>query len=157
MSESKIPEGFKLFGKDDSFNDAIAPLYLSVDDKRPCIGLLLEKHHCNYVGFCHGGVIMTLIDIALSSAVCCELGKYTSTPTVSINFDFIAGAKQGDWIYADVQSVNLTRSMGFASAMIIGEKGTVATASGCYKLPADLQSAPGMSVEDYHLWRFSNA
>lgn len=153
MSEQNIPDGFVLFSKDQSFNDAISPVYLKVDDKGPTVGLRLEKQHCNFVGFCHGGVMMTLMDIALSSAVCYALGKYTSTPTVNISFDFMAGAKEGDWLYGDIQSVKLTRTMGFASAMIEGPNGSVARASACFKLPRDIDSAPGMTVDEYHQWR----
>lgn len=155
MNQKTVPDGFRLFGKDQSFNDAISPAYLKVDASGPVIGLRLQKHHCNFVGFCHGGVMMTLMDIALSSAVCFALGKYTSTPTVNISFDFISAAKEGDWIYGDIQSVKLTRTMGFASGMIEGPDGSVARASACYKLPRDLQSAAGMTVDEYHQWRLS--
>jgi uncharacterized protein (TIGR00369 family) len=155
MNTQAIPDGFLLFGKDQSFNDALYPAYIKVDDSGPTVGLLLEKQHCNFVGFCHGGVMMTLMDIALSGAVCFALGKYTSTPTVSSSFDFMAGAKEGDWIYGDIHSVKLTRTMGFASATIEGPNGSVARASACFKLPGDVESAPGMGIEEYHQWRTS--
>ncbi len=153
MNEKNIPEGFQLYASDESFNDAISPVYLKINDSGPTMGMYIEKQHCNFVGFCHGGVMMTFMDIALSSAVCVALGKYTSTPTVNISFDFMSGAKQGDWITGDIQSVKLTRTMGFVSAMIEGPNGSVARASGCFKLPSDLQAAPGMEVEEYHQWR----
>jgi acyl-coenzyme A thioesterase PaaI-like protein len=98
---------------------------------------------------------MTMMDIALSGAVCFALGKYTSTPTVSSSFDFMAGAKEGDWIYGDIHSVKLTRTMGFASATIEGPNGSVARASACFKLPRDIESAPGMGIKEYHQWRTS--
>lgn len=157
MPDPVIPEGFVRYAKDQSFNDAISPLYLKVEDDKATVGLRLEKKHCNFMGFCHGGVMMTLMDIALSGAICCELGKYTSTPTVNISFDFMAGAKEGDWIYGDIQSVKLTRTMGFANGMIMGPNGSVARASGCFKLPFDIDNAPGMSLEEYHQWRISAA
>lgn len=155
MTKRAIPDGFLLFGKDHSFNDAISPVYIKVDESGPTFGLLLEKQHCNFMGFCHGGVMMTLMDLALSSSVCFALGKYTSTPTVSSSFDFMAGAKAADWIYGDIQSVKLTRTMGFASATIEGPDGSVARASACFKLPRDIDAAPGMGIEEYHQWRTS--
>ena len=153
MNKQSIPEGFKPFGEDNSFNDAILPVYIKVTDKGPTIGMLVEKQHCNWSGFLHGGVMMTLMDIALSSAISFTLGKYTSTPTVSISFDFMAATKAGAWVYADIHSVKLTRTLGFASGMIVGPDGCVARASGCFKLPNDLESAPGMKVEEYLQWR----
>ena len=153
MSDKEIPEGFKLFGSDQSFNDVISPVYLKVDDTGPTLGMWVEKQHCNPVGFCHGGAMMTFMDIALSSAVCTALGKYTSTPTVNISFDFMSGAKEGDWISGEIQSVKITRTMAFVSAMIEGPNGSIARASGCYKLPRDIDVAPGMTVGEYHQWR----
>ncbi len=158
MSKKTIPTGFMIFGKDDSFNDAIAPVYINTEQissgaSKLKLGLLIDKHHCNYVGFCHGGAIMSLMDLALSTAVCIALDKITSTPTVSTNFNFIASAKQGDWIECQIESVNLSRTMGFASALITGPKGDIARASGCFKLPANLETADGMPVQDYLNWR----
>lgn len=153
MSDSRIPAGFKLFCADGSFNDAIAPVYLKVEDDSPTMGMLVAKQHCNFVGVCHGGSLMTFMDIALAAAVCGALGKYTNTPTVSISFDFMAAAKEGDWLYGDIQSVKLTRSMAFVSAMIEGPKGSVARASACFKLPRDIDAEPGMNADEYHQWR----
>lgn len=153
MSEEKIPEGYKPYRLDGTFNDVIAPLYLKLDGERPLIGMRVEKHHCNYAGFTHGGCLMTLMDIALSGAVCNAIGKYTSTPTINISFDFISTANLGDWIYADILSIDLTRTMGFVNAMIEGPQGRVARVSGCFKLPADLDAYPGMAADEYHQWR----
>jgi uncharacterized protein (TIGR00369 family) len=153
MSDGLIPDGFKLFCADGSFNDAIAPVYLKVDDRSPIMGMRVAKQHCNFVGICHGGSLMTFMDIALAAAVCGELGKYTNTPTVSISFDFMAAAKEGDWLYGDIQSVKLTRTMAFVSAMIMGPNGSVARASACFKLPRDIDAEPGMDADEYHQWR----
>ncbi len=157
MTESIVPEGFKPFRTDDTFNDVVAPLYFKLDEEKgPVIGMVVGKKHCNYIGITHGGAMMTLTDIVLSGAVCHVLGKYTSTPTVSISFDFMAAAQQGDWIYVDILSVNLTRTLGFVNAMIEGPQGHVARVSGCFKLPNDIDALPGMAAEDYYQWRMSS-
>ena len=44
MSQAAIPEGFQLFAKDQSFNDAIAPLYFKFDGQVPTFAMVLEKH-----------------------------------------------------------------------------------------------------------------
>ena len=153
--ERDIPEGFKRCRDDDTFNDVLSPCYMKLVDGKPVIGMFIEKHHCNFIGIAHGGCLMTLMDVALSGAVCVALGNYTATPTVSTSFDFMAAAKLGDWIYTDVISVDLTRTMGFVNAMICGPNGHVARASGCFKLPADASKYAGMPPDEYHAWRMS--
>lgn len=149
----EVPEGFKPYRIDETFNDVIAPLYLKLDNGNPIIGMRIEKKHCNFGGIAHGGCLMTLMDVALSGAVSNAIGKYTTTPTININFDFIAPAREGDWIYADVLSIDLTRTMGFINAYIQGPGGRIARVSACYKLPRDINAYPGMSPDEYHQWR----
>jgi len=156
MTTNTIPEDFKPYCTDNTFNDVVAPLYVKMGENGPVLGMHIEKKHCNYVGFAHGGCLMTFMDIALSGAVCHKLGKYTSTPTINISFDFMATAKEGEWISAELLSVNLTRTMGFVNAVIEGPNGTVANVSGCFKLPADINAYPGMDAEEYIQWRTTN-
>lgn len=160
MSVKQQPEGFLPYCTDDTFNDVTAPLFIKAADNTcdtPILAMRIEKKHCNYVGMAHGGCLMTFMDIALSAAVCESLGKYTSTPTINISFDFMAAAKEGDWIEANILSVNMTRTMGFVNAMIESEQGSIARVSGCFKIPSDVEKYPGISPEDYFHWRTGDA
>ncbi len=154
------PVGFLPYCTDETFNDVTAPLFIKPqegDELGPVLGMRIEKKHCNYVGMAHGGCLMTFMDIALSAAVCDALGKYTSTPTINISFDFMSSAKEGDWIYAKILSVNKTRTMGFVNAMIEGKNGSIARVSGCFKIPTDLDKYPGLSATEYFEWRTGGA
>ena len=155
MSEQTIPQGFLPYCTDDTFNDAIAPLHIKIENDLPILAMLAEKKHCNYVGMVHGGCLMTFMDMALSGAVCHKLGKYTSTPTINISFDFMAAAKEGDWIEARLLSIALKRTMGFVNATIeVGDQ-SIARASATFKLPDDLDAYPGLSAQEYIAWRTS--
>ncbi len=153
MSAQDIPDGFKLYPKDNSFNDAFSPLYVRMTDAGPQFGLRVEKNHCNPIGICHGAVLMGLMDIALSGSVCFAMGKYTGTPTISITLDYIAASREGDWIFAEVHAADLTRTMGFVNGIIKGSNGNLVRASGCFKLPNDIEAAPGISVKDFNEMR----
>jgi uncharacterized protein (TIGR00369 family) len=153
MNQQNIPEGFKLCRDDGTFNNVMSPLYLKLVDGQPVIGLMVEKHHCNYSDIAHGGFLMTLMDFALASAVCSKLGQYTTTPTINMSMDFMSAAKLGDWIQVDVVSIDMTRTLGFVTALIQGPQGHVARASGCFKLPSDAAKHPGIAAGDYHQWR----
>jgi hypothetical protein len=65
----------------------------------------------------------------------------------------MAAARLGDWIYADILAVDVTRTMGFVNAMISGPKGHIARVSGCFKLPVDANAFPEMPAAEYHQWR----
>lgn len=149
MSEKDIPDGFNLYPKDSSFNDALAPLYLKITEEKPVVGLRVEKHHCNPMGICHGGVYMSLMDFALNSAVCHAAGKYMGMPTISMTMDFLSSAREGDWIWTDVEPIKLTNTMGFAQGVIRNAANDILfRASGIYKLPKNIEQAPGVSVAD---------
>jgi len=75
--------------------------------------------------------------VTLSHAVCAALSNCIATPTVSTGFDFIAAGILGDWVYTDIISVDITRTMGFVNAMICGPHCYTTRANGCFKLPAD--------------------
>jgi len=152
---SFVPEGFKPYCVDHTFNDVVAPLYLKTTDDQPIIGMLVEKKHCNYVGMAHGGCLMTFSDIVLSGAVSHALGKYTSTPTINLSFDFMSAANEGDWIWMNILSVKLTRTMGFVNAIIEKESASVVRVSGTFKVPEDLDKFPGMDKDEYIAWRTS--
>jgi len=153
INQPVIPEGFKLCRDDGTFNNVMSPLYLKLTDGQPVIGLVVEKQHCNYSDIAHGGFLMTLMDFALASAVCSKLGKYTTTPTINMSMDFISAAKLGDWIQVDVVSIDVTRTLGFVTALIQGPHGHVARASGCFKLPTNDTKHPGIAADEYHAWR----
>ena len=153
MTTTNIPDGFEHFGADDSYNKSIAPLYLNIKDDKLIIGMLLDSSHCNSVGFFHGGASMTLIDVGFSSALGYALGKFISTPTISINFDFMNNAKAGDWVEITIDSLEIKRSIAFVGGTIEGPKGSLVRASACYKLPVDIDTEPGMTLEQYREWR----
>lgn len=148
-----IPAGFKLCREDGTFNNVMSPLYLKVVDGHPIVGLRIEKQHCNYSNIAHGGLLMTLMDFSLSSAVCSRLGQYTTTPTINMSMDFMAAAKLGDWIEVEIVAVDMTRTLGFVTALMNGPQGHVARASGCFKLPTDASKHPGIAAAEYHQWR----
>lgn len=153
MTEPAIPPGFKPYRGDGTFNDVIAPVYMNTDGPWPVLGMRIEKKHCSFMGVAHGGCLMSLLDIALSGAVCSALGQYTTTPTVNISTDFMAAAKVGDWVQVNILSVDLTRTLGFVNAVIEGPDCRIARTNGCFKLPNEPNTHPTMPADEYHRWR----
>lgn len=149
MTDLSIPEGFKLFPADNSFNDAMAPLYMKITEQGTIFGLRVEQRHSNPMGICHGGVLMTLMDFALSASICHKIEKYLAMPTISMSMDFLAMGNKGDWIWADVECLKVTRKMGFAQGIVRNSEGVaLMRASGSFNLPKDIDKAPGINLAD---------
>lgn len=149
MSEIIIPKGFELFPLDNTFNDVMYPMVFRVVEEGTVWGFQVDKKHSNMMGMCHGGALMTLMDFALSAAVCHKMGKFTGTPTISMSFDFLSKAVIGDWIFAEVEALKITNTMGFAQGIIKRENGDyLVRASGSFKLPKDIEGSSGVSVQD---------
>lgn len=143
-----IPEGFTFFPKDGTFNDAISPLLYRMDEQGVTCAMFVTKAHSNMMGMCHGGALMTLMDFALSFAVCHKLGSFAGTPTISLSYDFLDKALIGEWIYAEVEALHLSNTIGFARGIIKRENGdNLVRASGNFKLPKK-HYPQGKSVEE---------
>lgn len=109
--------------------------FVPTSDELVRIGFRVEHRHCNFAGGCHGGMIATLLDIALGRNVL-ALTDAALAPTVSLTIDFTRGAMEGDWLESRTRIVRRTRRLVFCDATLEGAKGTVARASGIFALPA---------------------
>jgi uncharacterized protein (TIGR00369 family) len=138
MSETEmeqIPSGFELLPLGLGFTDAIQPCYRRVADKTVSMGLRVEQHHCNLMGFCHGGVLMTLADIAAASGVNIACGKKAGSPTLNLSMDFISTGRLGQWLEAEISQTSIKRRFGFCSGVINNAEGVVARFNGTFYLP----------------------
>lgn len=96
-SEGGIPEGFKPLtgGPDDMFVGINGPLYRKRDGDQFVLGLRVERRHCNPALICHGGMLLTFVDMAmvLSASYQGKLGYFL--PTINLTADFLAPAPAG--------------------------------------------------------------
>ncbi len=139
-----VPEGFTAMPLDGSFNDAFAPVYFRMGKAGPEIGLKVEEKHLNPMGICHGAVYMALFDIAFACAIGHSIGKYTGTPTMNINIDFMAASKSGEWLQVDASCLKTTRTAGFTQGRILCGETIKASGSGIFRIPDDIANAVEM-------------
>jgi uncharacterized protein (TIGR00369 family) len=138
MSENRIepiPNGFELLPPGLGFTDAIHPCFRRMEEGGVTMGLRVEKHHCNMMGICHGGVLMTLADITAASGVNIVRGKKAGSPTINLSLDFISAGRLGQWLQADITSTTVKRRFGFCSGLISNSEAVVARFSGTFYLP----------------------
>lgn len=135
ISTRQPPVGFELMPTDIGFLDALAPLYINREEEWPRFGLYIETQHANLMGICHGGVMMTLLDVGLSGALRAAKAQDRGVPTISLSVDFINAARIGDWLEFKADSVELKRRFGFASGRLVKGDVDIAQGKGLVYLP----------------------
>jgi uncharacterized protein (TIGR00369 family) len=138
MSEvpaESVPEGFEQLPEGLGYTDSIQPSYRRIADEVVSFGLVVQQQHGNSMGICHGGVLMTLADMAGASGVNMARGELAGSPTISLSLDFVSAANIGEWIQADVEQVDIKRRFGFCRGSIYSSRGVVARFGGNFYFP----------------------
>ena len=99
------------------------------------MGFVVSDIHMNPAGICHGGVMMTLMDMAVGMNVQLAAETETFSPTIQMSFDFLKPAYKDEWLFSEINFRHTTRRMGFASGLLIGPNGPVVRCNGIAKLP----------------------
>jgi uncharacterized protein (TIGR00369 family) len=137
--ESSVPQGFKLLKAGGPYMQFNGPLYgrlIQVSGQpRVLIGFRVEPRHTNPVGVCHGGMLASMAD--MMAAIC--VPYQTSLPrhffpTISLQMDFLAPARLGDWVQAETEILRTTRNLVFTQALIRAEQELVLRVSAVYKV-----------------------
>lgn len=130
------PEGFAELPEGLGFTDVLRPIYRSERDNHVAMGMRVQAKHTNMIGICHGGVLMTLSDVAASWGLNQLRQKISGAPTLNLTFDFISAAKEGDWIQAEADRVELKKRFGFSSGVVVNQEGKVICRfSGSFYIP----------------------
>lgn len=136
-----IPEGWKEldFGGrfdhlDTHFTERVGPLYLRGEMGDMQIGFRVAPHMCNPAGICHGGMLMTVMDVGLAFGLHNAMGERRFTPSVSFNFDFLSPGQLGDFLVCETEVTRQTKNTGFVTGRLVGAEGPVITGSGIFKI-----------------------
>ena len=118
-----IPAGFKPLFRTSPFLDALGPFYYRREGTALVIGLRIADKHANARGTAHGGLLLTLADIALGYAAAFSQEPPLSLTTAHIDADFAGGAKVGDWVEARVDIQRIGSRLVFANGYLsIGDE-----------------------------------
>jgi len=130
--EVTVPEGFLPYTEPGPFLDRVGPLYERDDDRGLVFGFCVLEHHCNRRRFAHGGLLVTLADVALGKAAERHSDPPVSLLTTSITYDFIGVARRGHEAQTDFKRVG--REIAFANCYIRSEGRKIGRASGVFKV-----------------------
>ncbi|MEP5766518.1 MAG: PaaI family thioesterase [Halieaceae bacterium] len=129
-----VPADFEELPEGLGFTDILRPLYRR-NEGVPAVGMFVQARHTNLLDICHGGVLMTLADIGASWAINATRGEVRAAPTLNLSFDFIAAAREGDWLQAQSDRVTLKKRVGFSSGVISSGERLICRYSGSFYLP----------------------
>ncbi len=115
---SDPPGGFAPLFRTSPFLDAVGPFYYRRDGERLVIALRIVEKHANARGVAHGGLLMTLADIALGYNTAYREDPPATLVTASLTADFAGTAKLGDWVEAHVDVQKSGRRLAFANAYL---------------------------------------
>jgi acyl-coenzyme A thioesterase 13 len=120
MSEPNPPPGFEPLFRTSPFLETTGPFfYRKEPDGRFVIGLRILAKHANARGGAHGGLLMTLLDIALGYSAGLSQNPPAKLTTASLAADFVGAPKVGDWVEAHVDVQKVGGRLAFANAFLV--------------------------------------
>jgi uncharacterized protein (TIGR00369 family) len=130
-----FPNAYVISDPHDPLETLTGPFYNKIGGPIGDIYLLAEAKHCNTGGSVHGGLLMTMADMALCAA-CREGLEGERAITVSLNAEFLSAGLDGDFIEAKAEITRRGRSMAFARCLITsGEKRILAASAVTKRVP----------------------
>jgi len=138
MPDSALPEGFEPARFSPGFLDHGGPYFLGPEGVEGpgsrTVGLRICPHHINYKDGTHGGVISTFADVALSHAVYDAERPRLAPSTITLQVNYLAAARLGDWLEAHVTVDRLGGRTAYTSGRIVRGKEVIATMSGVFAI-----------------------
>jgi uncharacterized protein (TIGR00369 family) len=142
--ELSVPPGFQRFRATTGFIAANGPLWVRREGTEFRLGFRVEERHCNPMGICHGGMLATFADMLMpigAIALVPELHR-RFLPTVSLQVDYIAPARSGDWVEGEMQVLRTTRTMVFMQGLVRTGSTVVLRCSGVFKIGPEFDRHP---------------
>ena len=145
---TEVPADFEPLFRSSPFLEMLGPFFYRRTQDALVIGLRVQDKHANARGTAHGGLLLTLADIALGYTAACSADPPLSLTTANISADFAGHARAGDWVEAHVDIQKIGRRLVFANAYLLVGSERVARASAVFArnasaLAAGQRDSPG--------------
>ncbi|WP_169567399.1 PaaI family thioesterase [Sneathiella limimaris] len=133
MTTAQIPEGYRLYESPERFPEKIGPLYFKREGDKYHFGFLVEKEHTNANRILHGGMMMSFTDEMMGHTVFRAVGQKPCA-TITLNFDFVSSAKEGDWVDLKYSITRQGMSVVFMRGELYVGDQVIMTADGIWKI-----------------------
>ena len=133
MSKKLPPiDGYPIYDPIDPLETLVGPFFWKeMDDGTQHFVLKVETQHCNRHEIVHGGLMMTMIDLAM--VVAAKEHSEEQLVTVSLNSEFIDAGHAGELIEASGELIRRTGSMAFVRGKIHEAERTLLSSSAVFK------------------------
>lgn len=130
------------------FNEHVGPMrFARAGEGLWYTTLELDERHMNTGGVCHGGVCMTLADVAMGAAAY-QAGGRRPCATIDLEAHFLAAAKKGQVLVAAARLNRLVSGIAFMECELSAGGRKCMRASGIWKYLASREPAvPGQRGE----------
>ena len=136
--ESDPPPGFEPLFRTSPFLDHNGPFFYKTNgDGTFVVGLRIRPEHANARGGAHGGLLMTLCDIALGYRTTRSQSPSPMLTTASVTTDFAGGAEVGDWVEAHVDVHKVGGRLAFANCYLMCNGERIVHASAVFARSGD--------------------
>lgn len=143
---SDVPAGFEPLFRSSPFLDLVGPFYSKRQDEGFVVGARVREVHANARGSAHGGLLLTLADIALGYGTAFSHDPPAALTTINISADFAGSARMGEWVEAHVDVQRLGERVAFANAYLMANQQRIARVSGIFsRTPGTLGPTPAAS------------
>lgn len=137
VAPGEVPAGFEVMPEGLGFTNHVGPVYWGERGDQFVLGFRVLDKHSNPAQICHGGMLMTVMDMGLGIGIANFIDKAGFSPTMSLSVDFLAPARVGDWIESRAHFAHATRSRCTVHGVMIGPDGPVLRANGTFKMPRE--------------------
>jgi uncharacterized protein (TIGR00369 family) len=133
MTATTPPPGYRQTGLVDPFEIYVGPIYETGEGAARRFMMIVDERHVNMRGIIHGGMLMTLADLALGQAVW-DATERAPSVTVNMQSQFLKSARTGDRIEVTPQITRRTRALVFARGDFTVAGEAIFSASSVWKL-----------------------
>lgn len=147
VEKAEIPEGFRSVPIPDNFVELAGPLWVKPEEDGLRVGLPLEPRHGNVMGVAHGGLLVTVADMVMGMGCGFATGMRWPHPTISLNCDFVHGARIGRFLEGKAKIVRRTENFIFARCELTCGPDVVLSAQGVFKVPDPSKIPPAALIK----------
>lgn len=141
-STFNLPDGYQQMNWHRGFGRQMGPLYEKIGtDGDYTRAFMVEEHHTNGMGNCHGGMLMAFADVAFGHVISISAHKYWVT--VRLLTDFLSGARLGEWIEGSGEIVGTEDDFYTVQGRIWCGDRTILTGSAVFKALGDRPALEG--------------
>lgn len=140
-SAFRLPEGYGSMNWVRGFGRQVGPLYERInDDGSYTRAFLVQDHHTNGMGNCHGGMLMAFADVAFGHAV--SMAEHRYWVTVRLLTDFLSSAKVGEWVEGTGEVIGCEEDFYTVQGRIWCGDRTIMTGTGVFKTLGERPAKP---------------